>query len=385
MITSEKIDVIMPAMARAWANFPEITRNAVGSIYKEGKHVYDWKYASYDHILELIKPHLAAEGLMLLGGLEYLEDEPGSFMQQVIWHGESQQKYGHRIRIREAENPQAWASQVSYKMRYGLGMLFQLAAADDDDGNAAQGQQQVRNDDNPFRSQSRRPDQGARPAGQAAPPAASPGTSRPPGLLAPPPEKGVISTRINESQSVEDVEKFLDGIVSWLPVAHHPALWPRIMAAVVARLDKGATSEKWDPLACDMAEDKMNAIWPQVAANAIKAIGSPKALTRWVVSLRDDYYGSELEAFRFSGHYREIVRAVLHRATTAQTEEGWDADACNVLAEEISKCKPLINELELQEKNHADQQQDTTQGSDAAQGSQAEAEGGDEAGDQPAE
>lgn len=349
VVQSEQIDQVLPAFGRAWGKYDKLNRSATGQVYKEGRHVYDWKYATLDDVYEAVQKHLVEEGLFVMHRVVQLPDQPGDYLLTQIWHHNSLQWIGQWQSLVRSENAQSWGSQLTYKMRYGLcAMLGIVPADDDDDANAASGQQMHRND----RSRDAQPSQP--PAGQAKP-AKQPPKQPPPsnqnaaaGVIVPPPTEEAIESRVHGLESPAAIKEWLDKIPGYNAMTHNPEAWPHLMGCVVDRLDRGHGNENWDPEEADSAEQHMNDMWLLAAKSAIDSLATPETLLRWARRYRKDYWQGEHEQFRDPTQWREVILHMLKRSAEGVTNSGWQPTATNVLAEEIKQHQSAVADVEAQ-------------------------------------
>lgn len=105
----------------------------IGVISKDQTNpFYEHKYADINTIIDMVKPILNDEGLLLLQPLSNIDGKPAIKTIIMCKDGE----ISDTIVLPEDQNPQKIGSAITYFRRYALqSMLFMQA--EDDDGNAA--------------------------------------------------------------------------------------------------------------------------------------------------------------------------------------------------------------------------------------------------------
>lgn len=105
----------------------------IGVISKDHTNpFYNSKYADINSILEMVKPILNDEGLLLLQPLSNVDGKPA--ITTIIVHGKDM--ISETIVMPEDPNPQKMGSTITYYRRYGIVSILCLES-EDDDGNAA--------------------------------------------------------------------------------------------------------------------------------------------------------------------------------------------------------------------------------------------------------
>lgn len=134
MNKSEGLKELGAALAKAQADFPAIPRNREVTV-RSDKGNYKFRYAPFEDILRATKPVLARHGLA------YSQGEQDGVLQTVIIHA-SGEWLQHASKINPGSgSAQAYGSALTYARRYGFCAAFGIQADDDDDGNAADGNQ----------------------------------------------------------------------------------------------------------------------------------------------------------------------------------------------------------------------------------------------------
>lgn len=134
------INKLMEALAKAQAGFTNPPRNREVEVFSaRTQSRYKFKYATLDAIIDHVRPHLTANGLWFF---QTIEPEGGNRHRLVTTLAHSS---GQFIR---SETPilaptnagnQEFGSALSYMRRYALTALLGIAADEDDDANAADG------------------------------------------------------------------------------------------------------------------------------------------------------------------------------------------------------------------------------------------------------
>jgi hypothetical protein len=129
---------IQAALAKAQGEFEPIKRDKTVSVTMKSGGKYTFSYAPLESILHAVMPALSANGLSLTqaiyaNGKEYVETTLRHASGEVL---------SNRIPIFVRDDgPQAYGSALTYARRYGVTLLLCVSADDDDDGNAAEGNQ----------------------------------------------------------------------------------------------------------------------------------------------------------------------------------------------------------------------------------------------------
>jgi ERF superfamily len=137
MQTSDQLDQLLPALVKARATFPTITKNQVVTVHGE-RGSYDFEYADLASLLQAVTPVLSAEGLLLLSGFDETTDG-GVRVVTRLYHISGQWLQASVV-LAKPKSMQALGSAVTYARRYSLQALLGITAEDDDDGSAASGQ-----------------------------------------------------------------------------------------------------------------------------------------------------------------------------------------------------------------------------------------------------
>jgi hypothetical protein len=144
METSTELDALAEALAEFQGAPKAVQRNRtvkVKGTTKNGKeYSYDFKYATLDHILDVIREPMKDTGLSVIQGVS--ADEGGLSITTRLMHKSGQwMESTMPIYLGPDKSPQAVGSAITYAKRYSLTAMLGIVADEDDDGNAAEGNQ----------------------------------------------------------------------------------------------------------------------------------------------------------------------------------------------------------------------------------------------------
>lgn len=132
MLTSDKVGAVLPALLSA--------TTAIGHGVAKSKQGHGYRYADLSSLLELVCPHLEAQGLLLVSS----QAAPDMVVTRV-YHAQSGEWVevsscvsadGEHGRKGGPQGAQAAGSAYTYGRRYGIMALLAIAG-EDDDGRAA--------------------------------------------------------------------------------------------------------------------------------------------------------------------------------------------------------------------------------------------------------
>jgi hypothetical protein len=150
MITSEQINELAAALAKAQGEFPLIPKDCVAKVTTKAGGSYSFKYADLDTILATVRPVLSRHDLALMVDIETVRNEANERAMRAtisLVHSSGQwcQTTGLEIAIDAdayARQPaQASGSAATYATRYAIEAALAIRASDDDDGAGASGNQ----------------------------------------------------------------------------------------------------------------------------------------------------------------------------------------------------------------------------------------------------
>lgn len=135
--TVMQYDQIAPALAKAQAEFAEIKRDKTVSVQTRTGGKYTFSYAPLETILHAVMPALNKNGLFLTQAVERSGD--AEYVRTTLIHTSGQTLFNVTRIMSKDDGPQAYGSAITYGRRYGISTLLCIAADDDDDANAAEG------------------------------------------------------------------------------------------------------------------------------------------------------------------------------------------------------------------------------------------------------
>lgn len=140
MTMSETIGVIAPALVKAQAEIKPITKDSTNPAFRS-------KYTSLDAIMEVVRPVLAKNALIVVQSvLDTIDGEHSTSItvESRVIHSSGEWIAGVvQVPVMQ-QTSHGFGSALSYGRRYSLSALLSLASDEDDDGNGAIGQQQAR-------------------------------------------------------------------------------------------------------------------------------------------------------------------------------------------------------------------------------------------------
>ncbi len=133
MKTSEQIDQVSTALSLAQGEFPAIEKTRINPHFKS-------KFANISDILSACVPVLSKHGLTFCQGLSFTDNR--LVVTTRVMH-KSGQWIESELAIKPAkDDAQALGSASTYGRRYSAEAILGVSATDDDDGNAATGHKQ---------------------------------------------------------------------------------------------------------------------------------------------------------------------------------------------------------------------------------------------------
>jgi hypothetical protein len=135
---SETIGAIAPALVKAQAEIRPIVKDSTNPAFRS-------KYTSLDAIMEVVRPVLAKNGLIVVQSvLDTIDGEHSTSItvESRVIHSSGEWIAGVvQVPVMQ-QTSHGFGSALSYGRRYSLSALLSLASDEDDDGNGAIGQQQ---------------------------------------------------------------------------------------------------------------------------------------------------------------------------------------------------------------------------------------------------
>src|SRR6266404_1710003 len=136
---SEEVDKLVQALAKAQGTFPEIERNRTVTVRpKSGGQEYQFKYATLSAIIDAIRKPLSNNGLAYTQIISHDAETGYYILTTTLWFGNQFLSSKTPI-IAEGQTNQQFGSALTYMKRYALAAILGIAADEDDDGNAADG------------------------------------------------------------------------------------------------------------------------------------------------------------------------------------------------------------------------------------------------------
>lgn len=135
---SEQIDKLAAALAEAQKEITSPPRNREVEVFsKRTNSKYKFKYATLDAIIEHVRPALTKNGLWFV---QTLANGDGKYrLVTTLTHASGQWISGETPILAESTDNQAFGSALTYMKRYALSAILGIAADEDDDANAADG------------------------------------------------------------------------------------------------------------------------------------------------------------------------------------------------------------------------------------------------------
>ncbi len=118
---------IITALVKARSEFPNLSKNKVNPHFKS-------KYADLDAVIECVTPSLSKYGLCVFQAVEQIGES--SCLVTHLYH-ESGEELQSSYPLPTITDPQKLGSAMTYARRYSICAALNIAADDDDDGNAA--------------------------------------------------------------------------------------------------------------------------------------------------------------------------------------------------------------------------------------------------------
>lgn len=136
---SAQIEQLAAALVQFQGAVKNPPRSREVEVSTKGGGRYSFSYAPLETVTDAIREHMAAAGLGYLQVVRSRRDG-GRGMELVtrLIHA-SGQWVAHGLPLNPGSSPQQLGSELTYMRRYGLITLLGLASDDDDDGNAASG------------------------------------------------------------------------------------------------------------------------------------------------------------------------------------------------------------------------------------------------------
>jgi hypothetical protein len=133
------VDKLAAALAKAQSAITCPDRNREVEVKTNKGYTYTFKYTTLDHIIEHVRKPLTENGLWFT---QILEGDQGKYrLVTRLMHSSGQYVESHTPLLVENPGNQQFGSALTYMRRYSLTAMLGLAADEDDDANAADGNQ----------------------------------------------------------------------------------------------------------------------------------------------------------------------------------------------------------------------------------------------------
>lgn len=137
MQTSEQIDQFAAAMLEAQAAIRAVVKDKTGKVQMKSGGSYEYKYSDLASVIENIKPHLNAAGIVFMQGAA--GDATGVAVETRLIHKSGQWAATTVYLPVNQGTAQAFGSAITYGKRYGLQAMCGLPSEDDDGKAASEG------------------------------------------------------------------------------------------------------------------------------------------------------------------------------------------------------------------------------------------------------
>ncbi len=138
MQTSEQINDIAAALAKAQGSMSQPSKNRTVKVQTKTGGSYTFDYATFDEILRAVQKPLAENGIAFIQAPRIAENGKVEIITRLIHQSGQWIESILPVIVTESGN-QAMGSALTYAKRYALTAMLGVAAEEDDDGNAAQG------------------------------------------------------------------------------------------------------------------------------------------------------------------------------------------------------------------------------------------------------
>ena len=143
-----QVNELISALVEAKKHLQNPRRNKTVSVRTKTGGTYDFSYTTLDVVLSSTTKILAEHGLVITQQIEGIVGvgrdgckDAASYLETKLWHTSGQSISSSVPLVIEGQGAQAFASAVTYMRRYAICSLLGIAPDDDDDGNAASGNQ----------------------------------------------------------------------------------------------------------------------------------------------------------------------------------------------------------------------------------------------------
>lgn len=137
MKTSEQINELAAALAKAQGSFTNPERNRKVKVKLKTGGEYEFYYTTIDRIIEMIRKPMAENGLSFAHSVTL--DQEWAIVTTRIMHASGQWIEDELPVKPDGFGPQQVGSAITYGKRYSLSALLGVASDEDDDGNLGSG------------------------------------------------------------------------------------------------------------------------------------------------------------------------------------------------------------------------------------------------------
>lgn len=136
---SYKVAKLVAALSKAQGEIGEIHKNKTVTVApRSGGQPYDFRYATLSSIIEAIRVPLSKNGILYTQTLEFDFKNNIHYLTTTLFHDEEYISSTTPLLVKDMGNQQ-FGSALTYMKRYALAAILGIAPDDDDDGNAADG------------------------------------------------------------------------------------------------------------------------------------------------------------------------------------------------------------------------------------------------------
>lgn len=151
MKTSDSIGKFAEAFAAAQREFTHPSKNRTVKVKTKAGPEYTFDYATFDEILRCTVPHLGKAGISFTQCVD--NNGTGDVVTTRLMHASGEWIESETPIFISGEGAQAFGSGITYSKRYALSAMLGVAAEEDDDGNAADGNRAKYQDRRPAATQ----------------------------------------------------------------------------------------------------------------------------------------------------------------------------------------------------------------------------------------
>lgn len=145
MIFSETRQEISKALVSAWGTIEAPKHNAKVKVQTKNGGTYEFAYTDLEGIFKAIKQVYKENKISVIQNA-YTTKEDGMTMVSVetmLLHESGEWVKSAPLKVHASQNMQEMGGQITYMKRYSLAAMLGIAAEEDDDGNAAVGNQAI--------------------------------------------------------------------------------------------------------------------------------------------------------------------------------------------------------------------------------------------------